>query len=240
MTDESRAVNEVYGSREELPFDVTVVDELTTGELRQVLRKDMDFFHYIGHIDEGGFECLDGMFEVGELEKTGVDAFFLNACDSYWQGKRLVETGSIAGVATLTPVPNEEAEKIGRKVAQLLNLGFPLYAALDIANMGQGYCNYIAIGDSSFNIVQPNVGVASSVKIDQISDSYNITYQTHPANEIGSITTIFADETDKYFLTSGKTGEFELTKNKTREFLSVEKIPIIRGSKIYWDETMFI
>lgn len=238
MTDESHVVNEVYGSREELPFDVTVVKELTIDELQQVFKTHTDFLHYIGHIDKNGFECLDGVFDVGEIEKTAVDAFFLNACDSYQQGKRLVEAGSIAGVATLTPVPNEKAEKMGRKIARLLNLGFPLYAALDVANMGQGHNDYTVIGDSSFNIVQSNVGIAPSVKIKRVSNKYKMTYQTYPTNEIGSITTIFVDEADKYFLTSGRIGEFELNENDALDFLSAEKIPIIMNSEIYWDENI--
>jgi len=241
MTDESRDVNEVYGSRDVLPFDVTVAEQLTTAELKDVLRTETDFLHYIGHIDEGGFECSDGMVDAGMLGETGVDAFFLNACDSYRQGKRLVEAGAIAGVATLVPIPNDEAEEIGKHLARLLNLGFPLYAALDVASIGQEYNNYIVVGDGDFNVVQSEVGIASLAEVENKQENYGVTYRTYPTKwiSIGSITKPFVNRTDVYFLTSGKTGIFNLNKRDLNEFLSLGTFPIISKSRICWNKRKF-
>ena len=236
MLDESREVNQVYGTREKLPFDVTVAEQLTTTELTAVLRSEADFFHYIGHIDERGFECSDGQVDVADIDETGIDAFFLNACESYQQGTYLVESGAIAGVTTLAPVLNDEAETMGKKLARLLNLGFPMYAALDVASTGQEYNNYTVVGDSSFNIVQSNVGVVSSLVIKDKSKFYNAVYHTYPTNRvsIGSITKPFIYTEDKYFLTSGRTGEFKLDEEELNEFISLGEFPIIDGSKIQW------
>jgi hypothetical protein len=238
MIDESREVNEVYGSREELPFDVTVAEQLTTAELAAVLGGETDFLHYIGHIDERGFECSDGRFDAADIEETGVDAFFLNACESYQQGTYLIESGAIAGVTTLTPVSNDEAEAMGKKVARLLNLGFPLYAALDVTSTGQEYNNYTVVGDSSFNIVQSDVGIASCIRIEKTSESYITTYYTYPTNwiSIGSMTKPFVGNTREYFLTSGKTGEFRLSEKELDEFTSLGEFPVIHGSEIYWTD----
>jgi hypothetical protein len=238
MVEESREVNEVYGSREELPFDVTVAKQLTTAELGTVLRGETDFLHYIGHIDECGFECSDGRFNAADINETGVDAFFLNACESYKQGTHLVESGAIAGVTTLTPVSNDEAEAMGKNLARLLNLGFPLYAALDVASTGQDYNDYTVVGNSSFNIVQPDVGVASSIQIKKKSESYDAMYYTYPTNRvsIGSITKPLIDNVQKYFLTSGETGEFKLNKRELDEFISLGEFPVINKSNIYWVE----
>jgi hypothetical protein len=238
MTDEGREVNEVYGSRERLPFDVTVVEQLTTEELRTILRAETDFLHYIGHIDERGFECSDGKLDASDIAKTGVDAFFLNACKSYQQGMHLIKSGAIAGVTTLTPIPNDEAEEVGKKLARLLNLGFPLYAALYVLDMGQEYNTYTVMGDSSLNIVQPDVGIASSMKLRKGSKQYNAVYYTYPTNwvPIGSITKPFIDKTDEYFLASGETGEFTLSEPKLNEFVSLGEFPVITKSRIYWDD----
>jgi hypothetical protein len=237
MTDESRDVNGVYGSREELPFDVTVAEQLTAEELKQVLRRETDFLHYIGHINENGFECPDGIVDAGELKETGVDAFFLNACDSYHQGKSLVKAGSIAGVATLTPIPNEEAAEIGKRLARLLNFGFPLYAALDVASIGQAYNNYTAIGASSFNIVQPEGVVSNICKVkNTISGKYEMSYITYLTGSslLGAITNVLI-QPDKYFLTSGVTGEFELEKSKFKKFSKLGGFPIVKNNSVYWE-----
>jgi len=240
MTGEGREVNEVYGTREALPFDVTVVEELATGELEDVLRAETDFLHYIGHIDEGGFECADGMVDAGEIEKTGVDAFFLNACDSYRQGKHLVEAGAIAGVATLTPIPNDEAEVMGKKLARLLNLGFPLYAALNVASIDQEYSNYIGIGDSGFNVVQPEGGAAKLCGIKCVEDNYQLTYETYTTNRcpLGSITNLFIDDIHQFFLTSGELCEVELSKEEIQGFLRMESIPVVISSTLYWSDNI--
>jgi hypothetical protein len=237
MTDESSDVNEVYGSRDALPFDVTVVEQLTTGELAETFRREIDFLHYIGHIDEGGFECSDGMLDAATLEKTGVDAFFLNACDSYRQGKHLVEAGAIAGVATLAPIPNDEAEKMGKRLARLLNRGFPLYAALDVANVGQEYSNYIVIGNSGFNIVQSNRGAVSICEIEDHnqSEKYSMSYITYLFGRrlVGSSTVVFVGN-DRYSLRSGKLGNFTLDKSEFFDLVSHGRLPVIYEDEIYW------
>jgi hypothetical protein len=236
MTDESRDVNDVYGSRDALPFDVTVAEQLTTGELEGLLRAETDFLHYIGHIDERGLECTDGSLDAAEIRETGVDAFFLNACESYQQGKRLIEAGAIAGVATLTPVPNDEAEEMGKKIARLLNRGFPLYAALDVASVGQKYTNYITIGDSNFNIVQPEEGTAALYEINEETPSvYNISYKTYLTGKslMGAITNIFIK--DRYFLTSGKNVDYEIEKRKFEDFSVRGSLPVLKDGQIYWE-----
>jgi hypothetical protein len=95
MEAEQDLVDQVYGSREDLPFDVTVRRGLTTGELAETLSRERDFLHYIGHIDGDGFQCANGRLDATALPDTGVDAFLLNACNSYQQGLRLVEAGAV-------------------------------------------------------------------------------------------------------------------------------------------------
>ncbi|WP_458210437.1 hypothetical protein [Haladaptatus sp. NG-SE-30] len=83
MDAERDAIDEIYGSRDELPFNIQIHYSLSTTALEDVLSTPTDFFHYIGHIDDGGFRCTDGTLDAGTLESVQVDAFFLNACQSY-------------------------------------------------------------------------------------------------------------------------------------------------------------
>jgi len=90
---EEDIVEEFYGARDLFEFDISVYYELTGAELREVLHSDADFLHYIGHVDEDGFQCADGMFDARTMETVEVDAFLLNACQSYKQGQALVDRG---------------------------------------------------------------------------------------------------------------------------------------------------
>jgi hypothetical protein len=166
VREEQEIVDTVYGSRANLPFDVTVHHDLTTTEFRSVVKSSTDFFHYIGHVDEDGFECPDGSVDAGTLDSVGIDAFFLNACRSYDQAKRLIEAGSIGGIATLTDVLNSEAVSIGGILARLLNLGFPLNAALEIASdeifLGE---QYLVVGNGGVAIAQTEGGTPNLCEI---------------------------------------------------------------------------
>ncbi|WP_433624367.1 hypothetical protein [Halomicrococcus sp. NG-SE-24] len=155
MDEERTLADEMYGSREELPFDVTVRSDLTTGELRDALARETQFFHYIGHIDENGFDCADGYLDTRSLDSVGAEAFFLNACQSYDQGVALIESGAIGGVVTLNDVVNSGAVRVGKAMSRLLNRGFPLRSALNVARdrslVGD---QYLVVGDGNLGITQ--------------------------------------------------------------------------------------
>jgi hypothetical protein len=155
-------VDDVYGTREELEFSVDIYNQLNTDELRDLIQTDADFLHYIGHIDTDGFQCADGRLDATGIDSVGIDSFLLNACSSYQQAIELIKSGSIAGIATTQPVLNSGAERMGESIARLLNLGFPLVAALEISKskslMGD---NYVVVGDSGLDLTQPEIGKGS-------------------------------------------------------------------------------
>ncbi|MFB6092741.1 MAG: hypothetical protein ABEK02_07005, partial [Haloquadratum sp.] len=151
MADEREAVEDVYGSREELPFEVRTYYELPVEALREVLASETEFLHYIGHIDEAGFQCPDGTLDARTLETVGVDSFLLNACQSYEQGMELIERGAIAGIVTLNDVVNSGAVDIGQSLSRLLNYGFPIRTSLEIARTDSHIGgDYIVVGDGGF------------------------------------------------------------------------------------------
>ncbi|WP_227354156.1 CHAT domain-containing protein [Haladaptatus salinisoli] len=237
MDEERTLADEVYGSREELPFDVTVRNDLSTAELRAVLESETQFLHYIGHIDEGGFECVDGMLDARELDSVGIEAFFLNACQSYEQGMALIEAGAVGGVVTLNDVINSGAVRVGRTMIRLLNRGFPLWAALDIARDrsiigGQ----YIVVGDGCVNIVQTESIVALLYDIETKEDVFELTPITYHSNDGGIggfVTPQFSGQSTSY-LASGSLPTVTLTDGELEEYLLLENVPVHFDGRFTW------
>jgi len=241
MAAERDAVESVYGSRESLPFDVRTYYELPAASLREVLRADTEFLHYIGHIDGAGFQCPDGALDVGTVESVGVDAFLLNACQSYEQGMELIERGAIAGIATLNDVVNDGAVDIGRSLARLLNYGFPIRPSLEIAGRDTYVGNdYIVVGDGSFHVTQAQGALPNLCEITNTTDGYIVEYTTYPAGEfdLGSLVSPVLPNDQPYYLSSGTADTFELTEAELEEFLSLENAPVIIDGRLRWSETL--
>jgi hypothetical protein len=243
MAEERQLVDEVYGTRDDLPFDVTVHDDLTTAELRTVLTTDAEFFHYIGHTEHDGFVCSDGKLDVTTVDSVGIDTFLLNACNSYNQGLALIEKGAIAGIVTLNEVLNDGAVRIGESVARLLNCGFPLRAALTIARDesilgGQ----YIVVGDGGVTVTQSEGGTPNMIEINPIDSGYRIkinTYTTDNKN-LGSILTPFLETAGEHYLSSGCIGTFDVSEAELIEFLDMEEVPVRVDGELYWSTAMSI
>lgn len=243
MKDEQDIIDEVYGSHRDLPFDVTAYRNLTTDELRSVLGSPADFFHYIGHIDDNGFECANGSFDAAALNTVGADAFLLNACQSFEQGMNLLEAGSVGGIVTLNKVLNTAAVPIGTTLARLLNCGFPIRAALEIARDedligGQ----YVVVGDGGMAIAQAESRTPLLYNIEQIGESFSLEIVAYPTTQagMGSMFTPYIQQNDEYFLNSGSVGTFELTRDELQQFLDLENVPVRVDGELYWSESVAI
>ena len=241
MDEERQLVDEVYGTRDDLPFDVTVHDDLTTAELRTVLTTDAEFFHYIGHTERDGFVCRDGKLDVTTVDSVGIDTFLLNACNSYNQGLGLVEKGAIGGIVTLNEVLNDGAVRIGESVARLLNCGFPLRAALTIARDesilgGQ----YIVVGDGGVTVTQAGSGTPNMLEIESEDEYCKIDIHAYSTDDkgIGSIFMPYIEQNDDYFLTSGKIGPFELLEDELTHFLNMEEVPVRFDGELTWSSSI--
>ncbi|WP_049899186.1 hypothetical protein [Halococcus agarilyticus] len=236
MAEERDLIEDVYGDRDELPFDVSLHRDLTTAELEGLLSTRTDFLHYIGHVDEGGFECVDGELDANTLDTVGVDAFLLNACQSYRQGMALLDAGAIGGIATLTDVLNCEAVRMGRTLAALLNAGFPLQSALNIARgesiMGN---EYLVVGDGGLTIAQPAGAYPNLLNIERNGDTFYVEMKTYPSTrgEIGGLV-IPCMEDDKYYLSPGSLPSFDLSYDELQEFLSLENVPVKTSGRLSW------
>lgn len=243
MREECTAIDDGYGSRDELPFDITLRHDLSKAELRDLLVSRTDFFHYIGHIDDDGFDCSDGKLDAANLETVNVDAFLLNACESYEQGLHLIEAGSIGGIVTLSDVINSGAVRIGRATARLLNRGFPLQAALEIAK-GESLVGgqYIVVGDGSLPIAQAESGIPNVCEIEPDGERYTTEIRTFPTTQydLGSVVIPYIEDNDQYFLNSGTVRTFDLTRRELSQYLHLEDIPVVIDHSLSWSNDLSV
>ena len=162
MIEEYDSLDQVYGSREELPFNVESYTQLSAEELSELLQDTgPDFLHYIGHATPDGLRCSNGSLDVRELNDVDIDVFLLNACRSFNQAKALAERGATGGVGTLNDVINEHAVEIGEALARLLHVGFPLRGALQLVREHTSIGDqYLIVGDGGVDMAQSDGGPA--------------------------------------------------------------------------------
>jgi hypothetical protein len=240
MKDED-IVEEFYGARDFFQFEITVHYELTPDEFEAVLQEGTDFLHYIGHVDEDGFKCKDGMLDARTIEAVNVDAFLLNACRSYEQGEALVERGSLGGIVTLTNISNDPAVRIGRALARLLNNGFSLQAGLSVARNVTIFGNhYITIGDGTLQLVHNINGTPICAELDDHNSDYELTIHGYPTvrNSSGSLLTLHVSDNTKRYLNAGEIDSFVVTEDELREFLNLGVLPILTDDDLTWSDEL--
>jgi len=237
MTDEN-VVSEIYGTRDWIEFDIVFREQLTAMEMRELLRSDIDFLHYIGHVDDDGIRCTDGYLDTRHLSEVNVSAFLLNACDSYEQGRGLVDAGAMAGIATVTDIVNEAATSVGRTAAKLLNQGFSLAATVSIIKEYEqiGH-HYLVVGDASASIVENQSGTPSRAVIEDVeTDTYEISLFGYPtlSTPMGTVFLPQIDGVTTFRMNSGWMGTYSLNKSELMDFLHKQDTPVEINSKLQW------
>ncbi|PSQ25359.1 hypothetical protein BRD03_14090 [Halobacteriales archaeon QS_9_68_17] len=240
MIDEFDSLDGVYGSREELPFNVESHTQLSIEQLSDVLQHGgHDFLHYIGHATPNGLRCADGKLDVRDLNTVDIDVFLLNACRSFNQAKALAERGATGGVGTLSDVVNEQAVEIGEALARLLHVGFPLRGALqlvrDHTSIGD---QYLIVGDGGADMAQSDGGAAIVCDVNPTDDeTFELQITAYPTREyqLGSYITPTVEGFDENVLLPGKTESIELNSAELQEYLSSHQFPVKFGSKLQWN-----
>jgi hypothetical protein len=230
---------ELYGLRDLLEFEVSVGHDLTTAEFRELCHTEIDFLHYIGHVDEGGVVCADGSLDLRTLESTDVRAFLLNACHSYQQGEALVDAGADGGIVTLSRVFNDQATKMGRLAARLLNHGFPLDATMDVLSHGPlSSHRYAAVGDHRTAVCQPTDSLPGSATIKSIDNS-EVTVQVQnyftDREPLGKITRPMISSQTQWHLAGSLGNEFTASKSEVSRYLRQGSMPLLVEGEITWD-----
>lgn len=240
MATESAVVDETYGSGVDLPFDVTVRERLTRAELRETLASDGDFLHYVGHIDARGFDCADGWLDAETVEHVGVDAFLLNACQSFEQGAALVRAGAVAGLVTLGDVVNDAAVRMGCLLARLLNYGFPLTGALDLAGDVRPIGDqYTVVGDGTLTLARadgsPPLGPVVAA-LDE--ETYELELKIYPTRRLttGSLISPCVPGCDEQYLFSHHVDTFELDGDDLAQWLQHGPMPVRTDGGLWWSD----
>lgn len=237
MTDEN-VVSDIYGTRDWIEFDISFQEHLGTVEMRDVLQSDIDFLHYIGHVDEEGIRCTDGYLDTRHLSDVNVSTFLLNACDSYQQGRGLVDSGAMAGIATVTDVVNEAATSVGRTVAKLLNQGFSLAATISIIKEYEqiGH-HYLVVGDASASIVENQSGTPTKAVVENDeSGRSNLQLFGYPtlSTPMGTMFIPQIDGVTSFYINSGRVGTYTLDDSPLLEFLHKQDIPVEVDDSLRW------
>lgn len=241
MEDEHDIADAVYGSHHAFPFEVTLHWDLTVDELGAVCTDEVDFLHYIGHTTADGFDCRDGRLDAATLDAVGVEMFFLNSCRSYRQGLHLIEAGAVGGVVTLSEINERGAATVGRTMAELLNRGFPLRAALQIAARtsvvgGQ----YIAVGDGTADLSSAENGIPLVCRVDRVDGHrYDVAIQVFLPREGGMGTTVYPllESNDQHFLAPGIVDTFRVSGEELGEYLTWHPVPVVfEGDLILEDQ----
>lgn len=231
MAAESAIADAVYGSREALPFDVTRHENLAVSELAEALAADVDFLHYIGHTTAEGFDCDDGRLDAATLDHVGVGMFFLNSCQSYRQGVTLIEAGAVGGVVTLSEVNNEGAARIGRTMARLLERGFPLRAAIQLARLTSVVGgHYIVVGDGTADLVSPENGLPLACRVEVVDGGrYDVGLEVFLPREGGMGTMVFPlfPSNDLHYLAPGLVASDTVTRQELLDLLALQSVPVV-------------
>ena len=239
MADES-VVSDIYGTRENIEFQTAVHEQLSTDELAAVLESDRDFLHYIGHVDDRGFECRDGFLDAKSLGDVGVDIFVLNACSSYEQGLALVNRGSIAGVVTLHDVINSSATVVGKELARLINYGFPMETAIQLIYEATflGH-DYVVVGDSTAALTQSSVPAPNLKRVELTENGlFSVEIETFASlnYDTGSMYEPYIAGNETHFVVPKTLGPWEITKQELTDLLGKANFPVVASGKLYWSD----
>ncbi|MDV7350276.1 caspase family protein [Halorubrum distributum] len=238
-------VADLYGLRDMVQFDIEVRHDLTRAEMRETLESDVDFLHYIGHVDDRGMQCADSYLDLTDEDlEIGVSAFLLNACQSYQQGEALVHRGSRGGIVTLSDVANSPATTLGRIIARLMNSGFNLRTALHVAKreLITGH-QYIVVGDGGTTVCQSRSGSVSVLDISELSvDSWDMDARMLPNGPYGkgSLTGInISNSTDNHYIPTTISVR-DIRKQELSDFLNLETAPVFIDDRLSWSDEVVI
>lgn len=194
-------------------------------------------FHLVGHTDDGGFECTDGNLPADALESVAADVCFLNSCDSYEHGWRLVEGGAIAAIATLGEVDNSVATTVGTWTAGLINFGVPVGGAVELATDAYAETDrYGIVGNGTFRVVNPDGG---GVDVILEADDEQVVHSTAPE----AITTLGVELQNKVDGTwYAAVPQLDYRCGHEREgyleYLRNSRDPVVLDGDLYWSNEL--
>lgn len=238
MQREWNTLSDIYGGRKDIPFKISFEFATSKADLRKLLEAPTDFLHYIGHIDDRGFDCIDGFLDAKSIDNVGMKAFLLNACNSYEQGTSLIEAGASAGIVSLSEVGNQGAIEIGKNLATLFHQGYSVGVGLGLI---QEYTaigsRYIGLGDVGLMLTQSEDSHLLYYEIEECeSEDFDVTIYSYPNRicPIGMIMTFWLSEIEEYYFSPGNISTVKTSKSEFKDLLSGEDLPLIVEGQLVW------
>ena len=241
MSDEHEAAVEHYRTRaDELTVDLTVERQVRTGDLARIFESSNDLVHFVGHHEDAGLECPDGFLSPSSIDRSGAQTFFLNACGSYPFGETLVRKGSVAGGATLSPVNDSNAARVGTTFARLLVQGYCMGRALaKAARHTIAPRDYLVVGDATFRASQSNDLAPPDVWIaPDGEDGFQVLKKTPSPWGIGGeqMSSSAGDESSHWLL--GNSELLDFSHESLLDFLEMKSHPVIFRDEFYWPDEL--
>jgi carbonic anhydrase/acetyltransferase-like protein (isoleucine patch superfamily) len=245
MRDEWDAVSEIYGDRDDVYVDVDCRFAVSTDELRDLITKDNDLFHFIGHIDGLGFECPDGILDAKTIEETAATAVLLNGCRSHNQGIALIEAGANATVVSLGDVGNEGAIEVGETLARLLHHGFSVGNAMEIVgeytSIGE---NYLVAGNSEVVVahIKDGTPILYQVSTTKESSSFDDTLIVEPVayptdvRNIGTLLVPYLPSVNSKYIAVGNCYKKAVDREEFTQAFLEDKAPMVLDGELIWSD----
>jgi len=234
MAQESTDLRDVLDPRDDLEPELTIRRQLSVAQLRDLIEDGTDYFHFVGHATPDGLQCPDGELDVGTVEGSNVDTFFLNACQSFQQGKRLVERGSVGGIVTYSDVADKYALQTGTLIGQLLDDGFSIGACHSLVRETRPIGgHYTAVGNRMAALSQPEGGAPTLFRISRDGDEFvfDVRVYTAPAYPVGSIGSLVIDPENKYQVVP-YADQFSVDAAELDEALSRSNSPVVVDGRL--------
>lgn len=231
MNQEQMDIQRVLDPRNDLPLTIETHHHVSARELRDIIADGADYLHFIGHATPDGLECADGSLDTATLETNNVELFFLNACQSFQQGKHLVETGSLGGIVTYGDVSDKYALETGGLICQLLNYGFPIGVCHSIVRRttpigGQ----YTVVGNQGAILAHPSDGPPHLRHVAESETGYTVTIETYTGGfsqyKVGSVVSYLIDPSNRLYLVPS-TVEVDVAESELAEALSHSDTPVV-------------
>jgi hypothetical protein len=231
MARESTKIRNIFEPRDDFPMDLSVHTQLSTNKFRQVLEKGTDYLHFVGHATPEGLECSDGMMDVTTVEESNVRTFFLNACQSYQQGKQLVKQGSSGGIVTYSDISNRYALETSSLILQLLSSGLAIGSCLSLVQDttpigGQ----YTIVGSHNAKVIQSAKVVPHFRYVSKGEDGYQLRLIANggdaPNYTTGAVINYELEPITRYRTFPSST-TVDVEWNQLKDFLLIDDIPVV-------------
>jgi hypothetical protein len=235
MGEEALAARENYRRRDDLPFDVELREGVSVAKLRELLARDSDLFHFVGHATAAGLECPDGHLDAATVPSVGTTALLLNACQSYPHAVELVERGAGGGLVTIADVGNDAAFEIGTQFARMLSRGYSVGVSRSLLRRATTLSGvYTVVGDAGTSVGQP-VDVCTVNTVERHGESYRLEERRITAGQFKTGTMVMSSVFDTTaVLVAGNPVTRSCTEAELFEVLGTENMPVFIDGELHW------